>query len=58
MRANRGAVLSRLEMAASLGFSCPSGQRVTLISVVYSSVVIRDLTSGAQIAVPGTFTYP
>ena len=41
--------------AASLGFSCPSGQTVTFVSVVYSNVVIRDQTSGAQIAVSGTF---
>jgi hypothetical protein len=44
--------------AASLGFSCPPGQTVTLMSVVYSSVVVRDQTSGAQIALPGTYTYP
>src|SRR5438874_9575292 len=43
--------------AASLGFSCPPGQTVTLVSVAYSNVTITDATSGASIAVPGTFTY-
>ncbi|HKP90927.1 MAG TPA: hypothetical protein VJT75_13250 [Thermoleophilaceae bacterium] len=43
--------------AASLGFSCPSGQRVTLVSVSYSNVRVVDSTSGASISVPGTFTY-
>src|SRR5262249_55551909 len=32
-------------------FSCPSGQSLRLISVCYSSVVIRDLTSGASATV-------
>ena len=41
--------------AASLGFSCPPGQTTTFISVVYSNVVITDQTSGASIAVSGTF---
>jgi hypothetical protein len=43
--------------AASLGFSCPSGQTVTLVSVVYSDVSITDNTSGATISIPGTFSY-
>lgn len=43
--------------AASLGFSCPSGQTVTLVSVTYSNVTVVDSTSGASISIPGTFTY-
>jgi hypothetical protein len=43
--------------ASSLGFSCPPGQTVTLVSVSYSNVSVVDSTSGASIAVPGTFTY-
>jgi hypothetical protein len=43
--------------AASLGFSCPPGQTTTLVSVVYSNVLVTDLTSGASIGIPGTFTY-
>jgi hypothetical protein len=43
--------------AASLGFSCPSGQTVTLVSVTYSNVTITDETSGASISIPGTFTF-
>jgi hypothetical protein len=43
--------------AASLGFSCPSGQTVTFVSVTYSNVVVTDTTSGASISIPGTFTY-
>jgi hypothetical protein len=43
--------------ASSLGFSCPPGQTVTLVSVSYSNVQVVDSTSGASIALPGTFTY-
>ena len=43
--------------ASSLGFSCPSGQTVTLVSVSYSNVSVADSTSGASISIPGTFTY-
>ena len=43
--------------AASLGFSCPSGQTVTLVSVSYSNVGVVDSTSGGSISIPGTFTY-
>ena len=43
--------------AASLGFSCPPGQTVTLVSVSYSNVRVVDSTSGASIAISGTFTY-
>jgi hypothetical protein len=42
--------------AASLGFSCPPGQTVTFVSVTYSNVSVQDATSGASIALPGTFT--
>jgi hypothetical protein len=43
--------------AASLGFSCPSGQTVTLVSVIYSDVMVSDADSGASISISGTFTY-
>jgi hypothetical protein len=43
--------------AASLGFSCPKGQTVTLVSVSYSNISITDVTSGASISLAGTFTY-
>jgi hypothetical protein len=43
--------------AASLGFSCPPGQTVTFVSVTYSNIRIVDSTSGASLAIPGTFTY-
>jgi hypothetical protein len=43
--------------ASSLGFSCPSGQTLLLASVTYSNVTITDVTSGATLDVPGTFTY-
>ena len=43
--------------ASSLGFSCPPGQTVTFVGVTYSNISIVDSTSGASIAVPGTFTF-
>ena len=43
--------------ASSLGFSCPPGQTVTFISVTYTNVSVTDLTSGATLALPGTFSY-
>lgn len=43
--------------ASDLGFSCPPGQTVTFVGVSYTNVAINDLTSGANIAIPGTFTY-
>lgn len=43
--------------ASSLGFSCPPGQTVTLVSVSYSNVRITDSTSGATISAPGTFSF-
>ncbi|MGY3568203.1 hypothetical protein [Sinomonas sp. RB5] len=43
--------------AASLGFSCPPGQTTTLVSVVYTNVVITDTTSDATITLPGPYTY-
>ena len=43
--------------ASSLGFSCPPGQTVTFVGVSYSNVKVVDSTSGASIALPGTFTY-
>jgi hypothetical protein len=43
--------------ASSLGFSCPPGQTVTFVGVTYSNVSVTDVTSGASIALPGTFTF-
>jgi hypothetical protein len=43
--------------AASLGFSCPPGQTVTFVSVKYSNVSVTDQTSGASLALSGTFSY-
>jgi hypothetical protein len=43
--------------ASSVGFSCPNGQTVTFVSVTYSNVSITDTDSGANISLPGTFTY-
>jgi hypothetical protein len=43
--------------AASLGFSCPPGQTVTLVSVSYSNVRVVDSTSGASLAIAGSFSY-
>ena len=43
--------------AASLGFSCPRGQTVTFVSVTYSDIRIADSTSGASLAIPGSFSY-
>jgi hypothetical protein len=43
--------------ASELGFSCPGGQTVTLVSVTYSNVSVTDQTSGASLSFPGTFTY-
>ena len=52
-----GAVTISPPSAASLGFSCPSGQTVTLIEVTYSNIVIEDETSGARFEVTGSRTY-
>lgn len=43
--------------AQQLGFSCPPGQTVTFVGVTYSNVSITDVTSGASISLPGTFTF-
>ena len=56
-----GNVVGRLTLsppsAAALGFSCPRGQTVTFVSVVYSGLALRDLTSGAYLAFSGTYSY-
>ena len=56
-----GNIVGRLTLsprsASSVGFSCPPGQTVTLVSVSYSNVRVVDSTSGASISLPGTFTY-
>src|SRR3954453_1694391 len=43
--------------ASSVGFSCPPGQTVTFVGVTYSNITVTDVTSGASIALPGTFTF-
>jgi hypothetical protein len=43
--------------AAQLGFSCPPGQTTTFVGVTYSNVSITDNTSGATLALPGSYTY-
>lgn len=43
--------------ASSLGFTCPPGQTVTFVGVSYSKVQVVDQTSGASIALPGTYSY-
>src|SRR2546423_5329310 len=52
-----GSLTATPASAASLGFSCPPGQTVTLVSVTYSNVTIADSTSGASIPISGTFSY-
>jgi hypothetical protein len=39
------------------GFSCPPGQILQLDSVTYTDVMIMDTTSGATLALSGTFIY-
>ena len=41
--------------AASV-LDCPSGQRATLTQVTYTNVAISDATSGAFLAIPGSFS--
>ena len=43
--------------ASSLGFSCPPGQTVTFVGVSYSNISVTDATSGASIALPGSFSF-
>ncbi|WP_430298482.1 hypothetical protein [Sinomonas sp. B1-1] len=43
--------------AQSLGFSCPKGQTMTLVSVAYTGVTLTDTTSGATTAFTGPYTY-
>lgn len=43
--------------AASLGFSCPPGQTVTFVGVSYTNVQVADQTSGASMAISGTYSY-
>ncbi|WLQ07152.1 hypothetical protein [Arthrobacter oryzae] len=43
--------------ADALGFSCPSGQTVTFVSVTYSNVTISSSPSGASLRLGGPFTY-
>ena len=43
--------------AASLGFSCPSGQQTTFVGVTYSGISVSDADSGASLNIPGTFSF-
>lgn len=52
-----GRVTASPPSASDLGFSCPPGQTVTFVGVTYSNVSVHDLTSGASLSIPGTFTY-
>ena len=42
--------------AAATALDCPGGQTATLTTAVYTDVHVTDLTSGATIAVRGTFS--
>jgi hypothetical protein len=52
-----GSESAAVPSAASVGFACPPGQKVTLVSVSYSNASITDSTSGATFAPAGSFTY-
>ncbi len=43
--------------AAADVLDCPNGQRATLTAVTWSDVSIADLTSGAFLDLPGTFSF-
>jgi hypothetical protein len=54
-----GSVTLSAPSASDLGFSCPSGQRTTFVSVSYTNVTLTDNTSGAFAAVAGySYTNP
>jgi len=44
-------------LAASSVLDCPGGQRATLVSGTWSDISIEDLTSGAFLAIPGSFSF-
>lgn len=48
--------LSLSAPAAATVLDCPNGQKATLTVVTWSDISIADLTSGAFLAIPGTFT--
>lgn len=43
--------------ASTLGFSCPSGQTVTFVSISYSHITLTDTTSGATVTFSGPYSY-
>ncbi|KRE26244.1 hypothetical protein [Agromyces sp. Soil535] len=43
--------------AAADALDCPNGQTATLISGTWSDISIEDLTSGAFLAIPGSFSF-
>ncbi|MBA2751466.1 MAG: hypothetical protein H0U41_04400 [Actinobacteria bacterium] len=51
-----GSQTTLVPSASSLGFSCPRGQTVTLVSVTYSNITITDSTSGATASL-GSLSY-
>ncbi|WP_457101136.1 hypothetical protein [Microbacterium sp. P5_E9] len=42
--------------AAATVLDCPNGQTATLVSFEWSNVSVEDLTSGAFLAIKGTFS--
>ncbi|MEO7269126.1 MAG: hypothetical protein ABIW49_07960 [Knoellia sp.] len=48
--------LSLSAPAAATVLDCPNGQKATLTVVTWSDISIADLTSGAFLAIAGTFT--
>ncbi|MHB1004193.1 MAG: hypothetical protein ACYC3S_00955 [Chloroflexota bacterium] len=53
-----GAVSASLTLSppSAGNFSCPSGQRLVLVSVSYTNVAITDTTNGVTEPIPGTFS--
>lgn len=51
-----GSLTLRPPTGDDIGFSCPPGQRLTLVAVSYDNVLIEDLTSGASLFLGGPFT--
>ena len=43
--------------AAASVLDCPKGQKATLISGTWSDISIEDETSGAFLAIPGSFSF-
>lgn len=52
-----GSVTVQAPSAAALGFSCPSGQDVTFVSVTYSGISVTDEDTNATANISGTFSF-